>query len=192
MKFTRGVRDCSTRPRRWKPRDATSRRPPESAQLCPELGALVPPVSQGSRVIETTVTRQANCEALLLRPQTKTIWRRCGNFPPSYQTLLHARRCCRHLALPRPWKPAVRGPFHTHTPGPARFLSRSKFLQMPGQTEVTEVLTRVPSQGAPPASLSMGARLLSTHRVRGEKLRDPTGRLGEGAVERCPLDKLLS
>ena len=62
---------------------------------------------------------------------------------------------------------------------------------MPGQTEVTEVLTRVPSQGAPPASLSMGARLLSTHRVRGEKLRDPTGRLGEGAVERCPLDEMV-
>ena len=38
-------------------------------------------------------------------------------------------------------------PFHMHTLGPARFLPRFEFLQILGQTEVDEMLTRVPSRG---------------------------------------------
>ena len=114
------------------------------------------------RELPPKLSNSPTCETVLQIPRAPTTLEACGARSLSHA---HTRPCplpptVRVLANPRP----NRGRRGAHS-SPFSWAARVV-------------------QGAPPASLSMGARLLSTHRVRGEKLRDPTGRLGEGAVER--------
>lgn len=136
----------------------------ERAAALPGPGGLVPPVSQGSRVVETTVTRQANCEALLLRPQTKPADGGAGTSP---QVIKLADK-----------RDGAADSLRAHDPGslgcavPARFLPRSRVLANPRPNRGrrgshSSPLSRAARvvQGAPTASLSRGACLLSTHPV---------------------------
>lgn len=146
MKFTQRVRDYSTRQRRWKPRNAASRYP-LSVQLSWGWGALVPLVSQGPWVAATAVTGQAYCEALLLRPQTKPSYSGCAR---TSRKLSNSPTRESGLGIPgAPTTPEIRGArplSHTDT-RPCALPPTVKFLQILAQTEVAEMLTRVPSRG---------------------------------------------
>lgn len=78
----------------------------------------------------------------------------------------------------------------THTPGPARFLPRSEFPQILGQTEVPRVplswAAAVVHERRPPPSPLQG-RSAPEH-PPGETHAAPSQR----QMERCPLDKPLS
>lgn len=78
--------------------------------------------------------------------------------PASYQTRLHVRVGWGYPAHPRPPKSGVRGPFHTQTPGPARFLPRSSSCKSSPRPRSPRCSLESPlagswgSPGAPPAS----------------------------------------
>lgn len=138
------MRDCSEGENRGTPRLATRA---GSLRLRRGWGLLIPLVSQGPRIAATVVTRRASCEARLLRPQTKPSGQRLRRNFPQVVKLAYTREGAGDTSAPT--TPEARGArflSHTYT-RPCPFPPRSEFLRILGQTEVAEMLTRVPSRG---------------------------------------------